>query len=155
MTRLLILALIIVPLLGFGPGEIIVYDEQESNGGSLISGMSDDLPLIENSTGYFVLRTSNEQGAASLICYIYSRAIQMIGVGFSVGVKIRTCTLPAITDEGITVTLIGSGASAGEGIDNVCDFPMSAVNRINCVEQGGTSATAFDLDGMLMLVVDH
>jgi hypothetical protein len=139
-------ALVALPAVAWLPnGTIEIWDDHPKTGSNPGEGET-TINIPGHSTGYFVVKTSSISG--TITCEIESRHPQTFGTGPSADTVTTICTMTGITTNTTTVALIGSAVGAGEGITDVCDFPLSSVVYIDC--NGGTA----DLDAIIQTVVD-
>lgn len=90
------------------------------------------------SSAYLTVLTSNEAATASLAVVV--SGLNALGAW-------DICTASAITTETLTTILVGSAATAGEGIADACDFPLPRSIRVTFTVTG--AAAAFDVRAYL------
>ncbi len=91
--------------------------------------------------GYLVIKTDNEVGTASIATVVQAAS----SAGY-----FTIATLSAITTETTTVALLGSDVAAGEGVDEVFDFPLT--DRMLFVFTIGGGGAEMDITAYLHLV---
>lgn len=91
--------------------------------------------------GYLVIKTENEVGTASIATIVQNASI----IGYY-----TIATLTAITTETTTVVLLGSDVAAGEGVDEVFDFPLA--DRVFFVFTISGGGAEMDITAYLHLV---
>jgi len=96
----------------------------------------------KHTTGYLVVVTSSEVAAASLVI-----TVALLGQSSS---PETICTSTAITTNTTTTILMGSLATAGEGIVDVCDFPLANPVVITFFVTGAGSSFVTDVDLVLV-----
>lgn len=85
---------------------------------------------------YLRIRAGSEVGTASLAVTVTLRE----GV---IGADPTICTVPAITDNGVTLVLLGSAATAAEeGVSKVCALPLPRDFDVTYTISGASSSFA-------------
>lgn len=97
------------------------------------SGLASDGP-----SAYLLITTANEVNTASLVVTVLGR---------NAAGTYLLCTSSAITTETTTAVLLGSLAAAGEGLTDVCDFPLPQSLTVT-LTVSGTDAS-FDVSAVI------
>lgn len=102
---------------------VMALTEVSTSGGAVTATIN----RADHQTGYLIVKTENEVATASLAVVV--AAVTDSG-------EITICTATAITTDTTTAILLGSTVAAGEGVTDVCDFPVTRQTKVTFTVTG-------------------